>query len=307
MDQITTPGTLKEMPEMTDNVEMTDRPQVLVVTGMSGAGKSSAANVLEDNGYHVIDNLPPALLSQAVDFHAVGEEPRRLAVVVDARGGDALEALREVLQQLAQSGIRSAILFLDADDEVIIQRYEENRRPHPLGYPTIQEAIAAEREMLEPLREVADVVIDTTDVNVHQLRERIINEFSSEAMQRPMRVSIRSFGFKHGTPRDADLVFDVRFLPNPHWVPELRLLRGTDQAVSDYVLGSEDAKEFVDRIDELVSFLIPRYEAEGKSYVSIAVGCTGGHHRSVAIAEELGRRLEERGIRAAVRHRDVGS
>lgn len=295
------------MAELTENVEMADRPQVLVVTGMSGAGKSSAANVLEDNGYHVIDNLPPALLSQAVDFHAVGEERRRLAVVVDARGGDALEALRDVLQQLARSGIRTAILFLDADDGVIIQRYEENRRPHPLGYPTIQEAIAAEREMLEPLREAADVVIDTTDVNVHQLRDRIINEFSSEAMQRPVRVSIRSFGFKHGSPRDADLVFDVRFLPNPHWVPELRLLRGTDRAVSDYVLGSEDAQEFVDRIDDLVSFLIPRYEAEGKSYVSIAIGCTGGHHRSVAIAEELGRRLGERGITAAVRHRDVAS
>jgi RNase adapter protein RapZ len=218
--------------EENEKVEMADRPQVLVVTGMSGAGKSSAANVLEDNGYHVIDNLPPALLAQAVDFHAVGEEPRRLAVVVDARGGDALEALRDVLQQLAQSGIRTAILFLDADDPVIIQRYEENRRPHPLGFDTIHEAIAAERKMLDPLREAADVVIDTTNLNVHQLRDRIINEFSSEAMQRPMRVSVRSFGFKHGTPRDADIVFDVRFLPNPHWVPELRTLRGYDPEVS---------------------------------------------------------------------------
>src|SRR5690606_11054906 len=171
----------------------------------------------------------------------------------------------------------------------------------------IPQPSAAERKLLDRSREPADVVIDTTCLNERQLRDRIINEFSSVAMQRPMRVSVRSFGFKHGTPRDADIVFDVRFLPNPHWVPELRTLRGYDPEVSEYVLGSEDASEFVDRVDELIAFLIPRYEAEGKSYVSIAIGCTGGHHRSVAIAEELGKRLEKRGIRAAVRHRDVGS
>lgn len=289
-----------------ETIDLAERPHVLVVTGMSGGGKSSAANVLEDNGYTVIDNLPPALLTQAVDHHAVPEEPRRLAVVVDARGGEAFETLRLVVQDLGQKGIRTATLFLDADDGVIIRRYEENRRPHPLGLATIQEAIAAERTLLAGLRETADVVIDTTDLNVHQLRDRVVNEFSNEAMQRPMRVSVRSFGFKHGTPRDADLVFDARFLPNPHWVPELRPLRGTDQEVAEYVLGSDDAGEFVDRVDELVAFLIPRYGAEGKSYVSIAIGCTGGHHRSVAIAEELGRRLDERGVRAVVRHRDVG-
>lgn len=282
-----------------------EHPHVLIVTGMSGAGKSSAANVLEDNGYTVIDNLPPALLTQVVEFHAVEEEQRRLAVVVDARGGDTLETLRETLQRLAQGGIRTAILFLDADDNTIIRRYEENRRPHPLGLATIQEAIGAEREMLDGLRESADLVVDTTDLNVHQLRARLLEEFSSEAMQRPMRVSVRSFGFKHGSPRDADILFDVRFLPNPHWVPELRNLRGTDAEVSDYVLGSEDAKAFVDRIDDLISFLVPRYAAEGKSYVSIGIGCTGGHHRSVAIAEELGRRLADKGIGAVVRHRDA--
>lgn len=285
--------------------EPTDKPHVLVVTGMSGAGKSSAADVLEDNGYLVIDNLPPALLIRVAEFHRLGEEQTRLAVVVDARGGDVIISLREALQQLAQNGVGTAILFLDADDAAIIRRYEENRRPHPLGYPTIPEAIAAERVLLDGLREKADVVIDTTDLNVHELRQRLIDEFTSEAMHRPMRVSVRSFGFKHGTPRDADLVLDVRFLPNPHWVAELRPLRGTDQPVSEYVLGSEDAAEFVDRVDELVAFLIPRYEAEGKSYVSIAVGCTGGHHRSVAIAEELGRRLNARGIPVAVAHRDV--
>lgn len=297
-------GTLLVMAQPVETVEAS-HPHVLVVTGMSGAGKSSAADVLEDSGYHVIDNLPPELLGEVADFHGLGERNVRLAVVVDARGGDALEKLQEVAQQLGQRGIGVALLFLDAEDGVIIQRYEENRRPHPLGSPTIEEAIAAEREMLEPIREVADVVIDTTDLNVHQLRDRIENEFSSEAMRRPMRVSIRSFGFKHGTPRDADLLFDVRFLPNPHWVPELKPLRGTDPDVADYVLSNPDAAEFVDRIDQLIDFLLPRYEAEGKSYVSIGIGCTGGHHRSVAIAEELGRRLEKRGVRAAVRHRDV--
>lgn len=296
------------LPCMAEVVELTDipgTPHVLVVTGMSGAGKSSAADVLEDLGYTVIDNLPPALLTQVVEYNSVAEEQKRLAVVVDARGGGALEALRDVVQQLDQNGIRTAVLFLDADDQAIMRRYEENRRPHPLGLATVEESLAAERRLLERLKETADVVIDTTDLNIHQLRNRITQDFSGESVERPMRVSVGSFGFKHGSPRDADVVFDVRFLPNPHWVPELRELRGTDQAVSDYVLDSPDAQEFVDRVDQLVAFLIPRYEAEGKSYVAIGVGCTGGHHRSVAIAEELARRLDSRGIRAAVRHRDI--
>ena len=280
-------------------------PHVLVVAGMSGAGKSTAGDVFEDTGYSVIDNLPPELLARAVEYNSVAEDQRRLAVVLGARATDTLQTLEEVIQELAQNGIRTAVLFLDADDAEIIRRYEENRRPHPLGMASIQEAIAAERRLLDPVRESADVVIDTSDLNVHQLRSRLTEEFSDDAMERPMRVSIRSFGFKHGTPRDADLLFDARFLPNPHWVSDLRPLRGTDPTVSEYVLGSDDAKEFVDRIDDLLSFLIPRYQAEGKSYVSIGVGCTGGHHRSVAIAEELGRRLEASGLEAAVLHRDV--
>lgn len=286
-------------------LEVAETPYVLVVTGMSGAGKSSAADVLEDIGYTVIDNLPPALLTRAVDYNAVAEEQKRLAVVVDVRGGGALPALREVIQELSQSGVRTAMLFLDADDQAIMRRYEENRRPHPLGLPTVEESLAEERRMLDGLKEAADVVIDTTDLNIHQLRNRITQDFSGGAMARPMRVSVGSFGFKHGSPRDADLVFDVRFLPNPHWVPELRDQRGTDPAVAKYVLETDDARDFVDKVDELVAFLIPRYEAEGKSYVSIGIGCTGGHHRSVAIAEELARRLAGRGIEAAVRHRDI--
>lgn len=283
----------------------TDAPHVLVVTGMSGAGRSSAAKILEDLGYTVIDNLPPQLLSLAVQAHDIPEAHEHLAVVIDSRGGLPIEELNYAIQEVEREGILTRIVFLDADDDVIVSRYEENRRPHPLGLDTISEAITAERELLGDLKEMADVVIDTSGLNVHELRERLTSQFSEDEMNRPMRVSIRSFGFKHGTPRDTDLVFDVRFLPNPHWVPELKDLRGTHQPVSDYVLSSEGAKEFVDRIDDLLQFLIPRFESEGKSYLSIGIGCTGGHHRSVAIAEELANRLSSHGVNASVRHRDL--
>jgi UPF0042 nucleotide-binding protein len=203
--------------------------------------------------------------------------------------------------------VQSRIVFLDADDDVIVRRYEENRRPHPLGEPTISGAITAERELLADLRNVADFYIDTSNLNVHQLRDQLKSLFAHEELTNPMRVSIRSFGFKHGAPRDIDLLFDVRFLPNPHWVEELRPQRGTDPAVSEYVLSDESAKEFIDRVEEMLLFLIPRFENEGKSYLAVGIGCTGGHHRSVAISEELGRRLNDRGVRAAVRHRDIGS
>jgi UPF0042 nucleotide-binding protein len=226
-------------------------------------------------------------------------------VVIDSRGGLPIDELREAMVELARDGVLTRVVFLDADDGAIVSRYEENKRPHPLGRATISGSIKAERELLADLREMADVIIDTSNLNVHELRERLTVQFSAEEMTRPMRVSIRSFGFKHGTPRDADLMFDVRFLPNPHWVPDLRPLRGTDDRVSDFVLGDPDAKEFVNRIDSLLEFLIPKFEAEGKSYLSVAIGCTGGHHRSVAIAEELALRLDHHGVKAAVRHRDI--
>ena len=283
----------------------TDAPHVLVVTGMSGAGRSSAAKMLEDMGYTVIDNLPPALLSLAVQAHDIPEAHEHLAVVIDSRGGLPTDELRYAMTELEREGVLTRIVFLDAEDNVIVSRYEENRRPHPLGMDTISEAIDAERRLLAELREMADVVIDTSNLNIHELRERLTSQFAEDEMSRPMRVSVRSFGFKHGTPRDADLVLDVRFLPNPHWVPELRDMRGTHGPVSDYVLGSEGAKEFVGRIDDLLEFLIPRFENEGKSYLSIAIGCTGGHHRSVAIAEELANRLSAHGVNASVRHRDL--
>lgn len=283
----------------------TDAPQVLVVTGMSGAGRSSAAKILEDLEYTVIDNLPPTLLELAVQAHDIPEANKHLAVVIDSRGGLSIKELQDAMLALDREGVLTRVVFLDADDDVIVTRFEENRRPHPLGGDTISESISSERELLSDLREMADVVVDTSNLNVHQLRERLTTQFSEDEQTRPMRVSIRSFGFKHGAPRDVDLLFDVRFLPNPHWIPELRELRGNDDAVSEYVLGSDGAKEFVDRVDELLAFVIPRYQAEGKSYLSIGIGCTGGHHRSVAIAEELKRRVSEHDVKATVRHRDI--
>lgn len=282
-----------------------DAPHVLIVTGMSGAGRSSAADVLEDMEYVVIDNLPPALLGAAVKAHDIPEQHTHLAVVIDSRSGLPIEEIREGLIALGRDNVHTRIVFLDADDDVIIKRYEENRRPHPLGLDTITESIAAEREMSRPIREMADVVIDTTNLNIHELRQRITTMFSEDAAPRPMRVSIRSFGFKHGSPRDVDLLFDVRFLPNPHWEPDLRDLVGTDEDVRDYVLTADGAAEFVDRVDQLLEFLIPKFEMEAKSYLSVGIGCTGGHHRSVAIAEELADRLGKHGIRAAVQHRDI--
>jgi RNase adapter protein RapZ len=272
---------------------------------MSGAGRSSAAKILEDVGYIVIDNLPPTLLWSVVQAHDLPRAHKHLAVVIDSRGGLPTGELRHAITELEREGILTRIVFLDAEDNVIVRRYEENRRPHPLGHDTITEAIDAERTLLGELREMADVVIDTSALNIHELKERLETQFSEDEMNRPMRVSIRSFGFKHGSPRDTDLVFDVRFLPNPHWVEELRDHRGTDAVVSDYVLRSEGAKEFVDRLDDMLEFLLPRFQHEGKSYLSIAIGCTGGHHRSVAVAEELRKRLSAHGVNAAVRHRDI--
>jgi RNase adapter protein RapZ len=283
----------------------TDAPHVLVVTGMSGAGRSSAAKILEDLGYMVIDNLPPQLISLAVQAHDIPEAHGNLAVVIDSRGGLDLAELQYAITELERDGVFARIVFLDADDAVIVTRYEENRRPHPLGLDTISASIEAERRLLGALREMADVVIDTSALNIHELRAQLSALFSEEAIARPMRVSIRSFGFKHGAPRDTDLVFDVRFLPNPHWVDELRDLRGVDPPVADYVLGSDGAAEFVDQVGDLLEFLIPKFESEGKSYLSIGIGCTGGHHRSVAIAEALGERLSAHGVNASIQHRDL--
>ena len=286
---------------------MAERPQLVVITGLSGAGRSLAGKALEDLGFFVIDNLPASLISHVVQQADLAGDPRRrrLAVAVDTRGGLSFDDLEEVLTRLEADGIPTTILFLDADDEVLAKRFEESRRPHPVEAATLGESIALERHALEDLRGRADVVVDTSDRTVPDLRRALGEIFSGERPPRPLRVAVISFGFKHGVPRVVDLLFDVRFLPNPFWVPDLRPLTGHDEAVRRYVLAPADTGAFLERAQGLLEFLLPRYEAEGKTYLTIGVGCTGGRHRSVVLAEELGDWLARQGVTAAVRHRDL--
>ena len=286
---------------------MAEQPLVVVVTGLAGAGRSTAAKVLEDLEFFVIDNLPPKLIGRAAAVADMAEYARsKLALVVDSRSGIlTFSELEEEILRLERDGVRTLTVFLDADDRVLVKRYQENRRPHPVKADTLEESIATERKLLADLRGNADVLIDTTELSVHDLRRRLQDAFEAPSPRRQMKVSIGSFGFKHGSPRDLDLVFDVRFLPNPHWGPELRPLTGVDSPVAEYVLSDEAAVEFVGRVDELLTFLIPRYVDEGKAYLRVGIGCTGGRHRSVAIAEELGRRLQEAGNDVTIRHRDA--
>ncbi len=279
--------------------------QLVIVTGMSGAGRSVTANVLEDNEFFVIDNLPLRLIPNVAEEVGFFEGRRRkLAIAVDTRGEINLADLNAATADLARRGIRATILFLDADDRTLARRFEETRRTHPVRSGDLAEKIAIERASFEDIRGAADIIIDTTDLNVHELRVRVEAAFADNEPRR-MRVDVVSFGFKKGLPRVADLLFDVRFLPNPHWVPELRPQTGLDQDVRQYVLGQPDADIFIDRVWEMLEFLVPRYFAEGKAYLTIAIGCTGGQHRSVAIAEEFGARLAGLDVEAAVRHRDI--
>jgi UPF0042 nucleotide-binding protein len=276
---------------------------VTIITGMAGAGRSAAANVLEDAGYFVIDNLPPALIPKIAELARAGEEQPRFALVVDVRtGGDALS---NALDELRAGGAVIRVLFLDASDEVLVRRFVETRRPHPLaGAGRVTDGIVRERAMLEELKGRADVVIDTSNLNVHELRDRILERFAGSSTDQP-RITVVSFGYKHGLPLDVDLVLDCRFLPNPHWVDELRPLPGTDPQVREYVLGQDETGPFLDELDRLFRLLVPAYAREGKSYVSIGIGCTGGRHRSVVIAEELAVALGRAGFPARVHHRDL--
>jgi RNase adapter protein RapZ len=286
---------------------VTDQPHVVIVTGMSGAGRSQTAKVLEDLGFFVVDNLPPSLIPNVVERAGVTESPRsRIAVVVDTRGGLTFEDLDEALRWLAGHGIRTTVLFLDAEDDVLIRRFQETRRRHPVAAPSLSDSIARERQAFESIRGEADIIVDTTGTNVHELRDRIRDAFSGAHTTPRMRVDVTSFGFKRGAPRGIDLMLDVRFLPNPHWVPELRPHTGLDADVQQYVLSQPDAGEFLDKVQDLLDFLLPRYEAEGKSYLTIGVGCTGGQHRSVVIAEEIGRHLADLGVEVGVRHKELG-
>ena len=279
--------------------------EYLVIAGMSGAGRSTAAAALEDAGWYVIDNMPPALLGQIDSaLERPGSAHERVAVVMGRGGGGQVADVLPALAALEARGHRVRVLYLDAAQDVLVRRYEGTRRRHPMGGAGVEEAIADERRMLEPVRERADVVLDTGPLNVNQLRTRVLALFGGDESE-GMSTSVVSFGYTHGLPLDADLVFDCRFLPNPHWVEELRPYSGLDEPVRAYVLGHKETGQFLDHVEELVTTLLPAFVAEGKSYLTIAMGCTGGRHRSVVLAEELARRLADHGARPTVSHRDV--
>ena len=282
--------------------------EVAVVTGLSGAGRSTAAKCLEDLGWFVVDNLPPELIATMVELGAQARGAiTRVAVVMDVRSRAFTDDLAAIIKDLDARGYKPRVLFLEATDEVLVRRFESVRRGHPMqGDGRLADGIAAERLLLTPLREAADLVLDTSALSVHQLRAKIEDTFGSEASART-RVTVLSFGYKYGLPMDADLVMDVRFLPNPFWIPELREQTGLDPDVRNYVLSQEGAEEFLDRYHELLKLIGAGYRREGKRYLTLAVGCTGGKHRSVAISEELSALLStEDGMTVKVVHRDLG-
>jgi UPF0042 nucleotide-binding protein len=283
---------------------------VVIITGLSGAGRSAAAKCFEDLGFFVVDNLPPELIGTLVELGSRSEGGvARLAVVMDVRSRAFSSDLRAVIRDLTDRDMRPRVLFLEARDDVLVRRFENVRREHPLqGDGRLIDGIAAERTLLAPLRDDADLVIDTSDRSIHELRRAIESSFTgSSDEQRPaLRATVVSFGYKYGLPVDADFVVDVRFLPNPHWIPELRDLTGCDAEVRDYVLSQEGATEFLDRLTELLETIGTGYTRESKRYLTLAVGCTGGKHRSVTMAQQLADRLAGLGIQTTVVHRDLG-
>jgi RNase adapter protein RapZ len=287
---------------------MTSDRQILVVTGMSGAGRSTAADALEDLGWFVVDNLPPQMLRPLVELaEHTGDSIPRVAAIVDVRGGKLFSDTESALDSLRGSASEVRLVFLEATDQALVRRFEQVRRPHPLqGDGTLLDGIAAERERMAELRSQSDIVIDTSTLNVHQLAAVITEQFS-EAADQTTRIAVESFGFKYGLPSDADLVADCRFLPNPFWVPELRPLNGLDPTVAAYVLDQDGAAEFIDAYVRALAPVLAGYRRENKRHATIAIGCTGGKHRSVAIAEELGRRLRALpDLTVSVKHRDLG-
>ncbi len=290
------------------NGQMTEHPalplRVVVITGMSGAGRRTASHALEDHGWYVVDNLPPVMLPQLLTI-ARSVHFDKVAVVLDVRSRSLFDQLPAAFDELLAADIRPEILFLEATDAVIVRRQESVRRPHPLQEDgRLLDGISRERRMLAALRAAADMVIDTSNLNVHQLAARVIHAYSGDGDD--LRMTVMSFGFKNGLPIDADLVMDVRFLPNPHWVPELRPQTGLSQAVSDYVLAQPGAGEFLDELDSLLGTMTAGFLREEKRLVTLAIGCTGGKHRSTAMTEEVARRLRARGVATQVLHRDLG-
>jgi RNase adapter protein RapZ len=284
------------------------RPHILIVSGMSGAGRSTASNVLEDLGWFVIDNLPPTLIGRVVELaFTPGSSVGKLALVADVRGREFFATLVDTIHELQRGEADVRVLYLEADDEALVRRFEETRRRHPAaGDAGVLAGIRRERAMLTELRGMADLTVDTTDLNVHELRDRLVDVVADEA-QAALRIEVVSFGFKRGTPRDVDLLFDVRFIPNPHWVEELRPYTGRDPQVRDYVFGRPHTGPFMDALKQLLDVVVPGYIEEGKRYLTIGIGCTGGKHRSVAISDDIGAYLTETtDLPVTVEHRDLG-
>jgi len=281
------------------------RHQLVILTGLSGSGKASALKAFEDLGYYAVDNLPLELLTPFAELVAQSVEITRAALVVDVREGQRIERFPAILRELRKH-LSTTVIYLEASKAVLLRRFSETRRPHPLGREAmVAQAIQAERTLLDPVRNVADILIDTSNFNVHELRAYIQNQFERGSDGKSMLVSAVSFGYKNGVPLEADLVFDVRFLPNPHFIPEFRHLTGRHPKVVAYVRKFEQTQEFLDRVTDLLLFLLPNYIHEGKSYLTVAFGCTGGQHRSVMIAEEVRKRLAKEGYRVKTAHRDM--
>ena len=279
--------------------------ELVIVTGISGAGKASALKAFEDLGYHAVDNLPLELLPDFADLIGKSAEIHSAAIVVDVREGQTLDRLPDILKGV-RTVLPTSVVFLDARDEVLVRRYSETRRPHPLSRSeTVARSIVEERQLLDPIKNLADTLIDTSSFNVHELRANILARFSHDDKVKRLLVSCVSFGFKNGVPLDADMVFDVRFLPNPHFVPEFRPLTGKHPKVARYIRQFPQTEEFLDKTTDLLLFLLPHYIQEGKSYLTVAFGCTGGQHRSVMIAEEIRKRLAKAGYRVKNTHRDL--
>jgi len=280
------------------------RPELVIITGLSGSGKASALKAFEDLGYYCVDNLPVDLIPRFAELAVQSLETRRTALVVDVREGSKLEKLPAIVKSVRRM-IPTMVIFLEATDASLIRRYSETRRPHPFGADSpVRFSLSAERRRLKPIRAIADWVVDTTKFNVHELRAHLAERFQKKSSDKNILVSCVSFGFKHGVPEDADLVFDVRFLPNPHFVPEFRALTGRDRRVAKYIRSFPQTQEFINRISELLIYLLPHYVREGKSYLTISFGCTGGQHRSVMIAEDVNKHLRKAGYRVKVVHRD---
>lgn len=282
-------------------------PQFTIITGLSGAGMSEAAKCFEDLGYFVIDNLPPVLIEKMAELVAVpGSKVKQVALVVDVRGGEFFPELEKALAELRERAIEYRILFLEASDQVLVRRFEATRRRHPLApADRMIDGIFQERQIMRALRDQADLIVDSTDLNPHELRDKVKALFADAAPGSGIAVSVISFGYKYGIPLDSDLVLDCRFLPNPHWVEELRPLNGTNRKVRGYVLNADGAGEFLVKVRDLLAFLLPGFVKEGRHYLSIAVGCTGGKHRSVVMADEIARFLQQKGFPSTVVHRDI--